>query len=134
LKAEKKDKIKNVVLGAIEYYDEVYHDLLERYNISSNKDEFEFAPELNLRHFNNIPENFLNSLMVYIGEFNKEEFKYNFARNMSYQDRRLLLDSYLKKTNLQYSCSGILSGLYSTDIHKSFIYVLEKYKKSLNLI
>jgi hypothetical protein len=134
LKAEKKDKTKNVVLGAIEYYDEVYRAIIEKYNISNDSETFEFPPEMNLRHIQNLPDHFISSLMLYLKEFNKEDFKYNFCRNMNYNQRRYILESYIKKINLTYSCKGIISGLYSTDLHKSFKYVLEKYKKSLNIL
>jgi hypothetical protein len=134
LRAEKKDKIKNVVIGAIEYYDDIYRDIIEKYNISKDPQIFEFIPEMNLRHLENLPYPFVNSLMSYTKEFNKEEFKYNFCRNMNNNERRYIIDSYLEKRNFLYSCKGIISGVYSTDLNKSLKYVFEKYRKSLNII
>ena len=40
LRAEKKDKIKNVVIGAIKYYDDIYRDIIEKYNISKDPQIF----------------------------------------------------------------------------------------------
>ena len=134
LKAEKKDKIKNVVLGALDYYLDIYSECIDKYNISSNPDIFEFAPELNIRHLNNLPKHFLNSFRMYLNEFNQEEFIFNFARNMTHDQRNIILSAYLEKINFKYSSLGILSGLYSTDLNKSFSYVLEKYKKALRIV
>jgi len=130
MKAEKKDKIKNAVLGSFDYYLEVYDEIIKKYNISTDNEYFQFDHQLNEELIEKLPKYFIRRFMDHLNIFDEKEFKHFFCQEFNFELRKMLLDSYLSKLNLKNSTQGIIKSLYSTDMTKSFSYMLEKYKKA----
>ena len=130
MKAEKKDKIKNAVLGSFDYYLEVYDEIIKKYNISTDNENFQFDHRLNEELIEKLPKYFIRRFMDHLNIFDEKEFKHFFCQEFNFELRKMLLDSYLSKLNLKNSTQGIITSLYSTDMTKSFSYMLEKYKKA----
>jgi hypothetical protein len=130
LKAEKKDKINNVVLGALDLYLQIYQPMLDSYNVKKNGDYFIFDKKFNQDHYEKLPDLFKINLQLYMNNYSsKEEFENIFINKLTHEDRRFIIDSYLKRLNFYFSTYGIMSGLYSTNFSKSVI----KLNNKLNL-
>jgi hypothetical protein len=113
MKAEKKDKIQNVVVGAVEEYNKIYDPFFNKYHIANNANKLELLYDI-------LPSKFIRSIQLNSNIFLPDhEFKSIFLYKLNHEGRRRLIDNYLKKLNLKFSIYGIFSGLISTDIDKS---------------
>jgi hypothetical protein len=118
-KAEKKDKIDSIVHGAYEEYISLYSNFFEKYKFSNESEYIEINKESIFKLYDNIPRSFLNDLKIKSGYFISDfEFKVYFINKLSPIQRRKLIENYIKQMNLKYSCSAILTGLYSSNITK----------------
>ncbi len=142
VKAEKSNKMRNTVLGGFSYYQDLYSNNFNKIglnlqkNLAINSNTENINIELNLSEktirqlYRAIPISFFHS--VKYREFMIDsKFEENFLFNMTYKERKELIDSYLISSNLKNSVFNIISAIYSTDFNKSFSYILDKYKKSL---
>lgn len=126
MRAEKKDKVKNVVLGAFDEYVKIYNPYIHKYNSAGdNEDFFDFNPDKSSSTdfyselYNSIPQSFLINFKYYLNLYtDNKDFKYILLNRMNFNDRKLLIDSFLKHLNFKASLYGIMSGIFSTDIHK----------------
>jgi hypothetical protein len=119
-KAEKKDKIKNVVLGALDSYMILYKPIFDEFDVKICGDMLVFNEKLNDKHFHNIPKLFMTNLQLHINDFNcKSQFKNTFLNTFTTEKRREIIDSNLKSLNLKYSIYGVMSGIYTTNTSDS---------------
>lgn len=122
MKAEKKNKILNVVLGAFDEYLNIYGPIMTKYCLKSNENEdYIIQDEYKMENlYDLIPKKFLGSLKIFCNNYeNEKEFKKYFLYKLNHTERKYLIEAYLKKLNLKYSIYGILSGIFTTDVHKS---------------
>lgn len=123
MKAEKKNKVRNVVLGAYDSYIDVYKDYITKYSVIDKNDVIHFNKKFLIEHLNNLPNSFVSGLKLYSNNvLNDNNFKDLFLFNFSHLERKFLIEIYLKSINFKYSIYGMLSGLYSTDLNKSVIF------------
>jgi hypothetical protein len=119
LKAERKDKIDNVVLGAFEQYMQLYGDFFKKYEIEVKDGMMYINPLVLDRLYDNIPEAFLEGAKILSGYYmSAEEFKSLFLAKLSSRERRIIFERYIRKLNLHYSVIALLTGLYSSNISK----------------
>ncbi len=119
LRAEKKEKARNMVEGSLNQYKNLYGKYFEKYNIKIENDYIIITKE-NLEYiFLNIREEFL------INTFNESKIFFNPNRNVEYfigklndRQRKDIIEKYIKKMNLKYSIYGVISGIFSTDFIK----------------
>lgn len=116
VRAEKKDKVTNVVLGAFPLYEHIYKKYFEKYRINENN-LLNIEIDMNIhkyeKFYDNLPENFKKGLAKY------SKLTENQLKNTIFNDNKHLIENYIKHLNLKYSICAIISALYSTDIHKS---------------
>jgi hypothetical protein len=122
LKAERSDKIDNIVLGAFEEYVKLYKPFFEKYNIVIEHEHIILSQRVNEEVYNNIPLSFLENVKINAKLYlSQKEFKDRFINNFSSNNRRLILENYIKKINLKYSIYALITGLYSSNISKIVI-------------
>jgi hypothetical protein len=151
LKAEKSNKMRNTVLGGFNYYLDLYsanfekigHNLLKYFDPNdtyseNTKIELKLSDNIKRDLYRDIPKKFMNSLIgrqslnsLNPSNFNEKKFEENFLFKMTYKERKEVIDSYLKSSNLRISVFNLASAKYSTNFTKSFSYIYEKYRKSL---
>ncbi len=120
LKAEKKDKIKNVVLGALDSYLELYKPILDEYDVKIRGDNLVFNENLKEKHYHNIPNLFMTNLQLHTNDYNSKSYFKNYFLNTYRADtRREIIEDYLKSLNLKYSIYGVLSGMFTTNTSDS---------------
>jgi hypothetical protein len=126
LKAEKEDKVKNVILGALNYYEEIYDKIALKYSINYDNEYYYINHDKSSLefYFKNIPIEFKRRL---INNEDENDFKNKLCKCYSHIERKKLIDSHLKRLNLKYSIYGIVSGIYSSDFFKGVNLLIFNY-------
>ncbi len=120
-KAESKDKTLNIVLGAVDLYDEIFNKYfnllsLEKENLKISLKE-KSDNDLWKKCIEELPEEFLREISNIKHNKNLDVFKEEICKGASEQ-RKTLLTNYIKNLNLKTSISGIIIALFSTNINK----------------
>jgi len=134
LKAEKKEKARNIVEGSVEKYSDLYGKYFIKYHIKLENDYVIFTQQNLEEIFNSIREDFI------LNVFNKSRIYFNprvnaeyFIRRLDSDQRKEIIDYYIKSLNFQYSKYGIISGVFSTDFIKGVILIYNKSNELLNI-
>lgn len=124
LKAEKKEKARNMVEGSLNNYIDLYGKYFENFCIKLENDYLIFTEENLENMFKNIREDFI------LNVFSKSKIFYNplvndhyFSRRLNSEQRKEIIDYYIKSLNLKYSIYGIISGVFSTDFVKGVNFI-----------
>ena len=118
-KAEKKDKIKNVVLGALDSYMILYKPIFEEFDVKIRGDMLVFDEKHNDKYFHNIPNLFMTNLQLHINDYNSKSKFENQFQSYKTEKRREIIDNYIKSLNLKYSIYGVMSGIFTTNTSDS---------------
>jgi hypothetical protein len=118
LKAERKDKVDNIVIGAFEQYVKLYDLFFKKYNITVKDDLIYLTPDILVNVYDNIPKAFLQNVKINSNNYiSDKEFKLLFLIKDT-TVRRSIITQYIKKLNFRYSLSALLTGIYSSNFAK----------------
>jgi len=119
MKAEKKEKARNIVEGALDRYIELYGKYFEIYKIKLENNFLIFNDDIYKIMFLNIREDFLTNAFIESKIlFNSNQDIEFFIKRLNFEQRKIIIEKYIKKLNLRYSIYGIVSGVFSTDFIK----------------